>query len=49
MRKYIVRRLLLTIPTIFLVTVIVFLSIRLIPGDVIDFMQSRQMGQICGS
>ena len=45
MRKYILRRLFLTIPTIFLVTIIVFLSIRLIPGDVIDFMQSRQMGK----
>ncbi len=45
MRKYIMRRLLLTIPTIFIVTIIVFLSLHFIPGDVIDFLQSRQMGK----
>jgi len=36
MRAYILRRLALIIPTLFLVTVLVFSVIRLIPGDVID-------------
>ncbi len=38
MRRYIIRRLLLTIPTLFLVTVLVFFLIRFIPGDVVDQM-----------
>jgi len=38
MRAYIIRRLLLTIPTLLIVTIIVFLTVRLIPGDVIDLM-----------
>ena len=38
MRAYIGRRLLLMIPTIFLVTLVVFFSVRFIPGDVIDLM-----------
>jgi len=38
MRAYAIRRILLGIPTLFIVTVLVFLSVRLIPGDVIDLM-----------
>ena len=38
MRSYIIRRILLIIPTVFFVSVIIFLSIRLIPGSVIDIM-----------
>ena len=38
MRAYIIRRLLLIIPTLFIITIIVFLSVRFIPGDVIDVM-----------
>ena len=38
MRAYIIRRLLLIIPTLFILTVLVFLSVRFIPGDVIDVM-----------
>ncbi|HEX9976932.1 MAG TPA: ABC transporter permease [Dehalococcoidales bacterium] len=38
MRTYILRRVLLIIPTLFLVTIIVFLSVRFVPGDVIDMM-----------
>jgi peptide/nickel transport system permease protein len=45
MRTYIIRRLLLIIPTLFLVTVIVFLTVRLIPGSVIDLMASNVEGQ----
>ncbi len=38
MRAYLIRRLLLVIPTLFLLSIIVFLSVRFIPGDVIDAM-----------
>ena len=38
MRAYIIRRLLLMIPTLLLVSILVFLLIRFIPGDVIDAM-----------
>ncbi len=41
MRAYIIRRLLLIIPTMFILTVLVFLSVRFIPGDVIDLMVMR--------
>lgn len=38
MGAYIMRRLLLLIPTVFLVSIICFFSVRFIPGDVIDLM-----------
>ena len=38
MRAYIIRRLLLLLPTLFVLSVLVFLSVRFIPGDVIDVM-----------
>jgi peptide/nickel transport system permease protein len=38
MHRYLIRRVLLVIPTLFIVSVIVFASFRLIPGDVIDAM-----------
>ena len=38
MRAYIIRRLLLMVPTLLLVSILVFLLIRFIPGDVIDTM-----------
>ena len=38
MRAYITRRLLLMIPTLFLVSIIVFFTVRLIPGSLIDLM-----------
>jgi peptide/nickel transport system permease protein len=38
MRAYIIRRLLLIIPTLWVLTILVFLSVRFIPGDVIDAM-----------
>ncbi len=40
MRTYIIRRLLLMIPTLFLVSLIIFLLTHLLPGDVIDAMQA---------
>ena len=50
MLTYIARRLLLTIPTLFIVTVIVFVLIRLVPGDAVDAMALRlsQQGQEIG-
>ena len=41
MRAYIIRRLLLVIPTLFILSVLVFLSVRFIPGDVLDIMAGR--------
>ena len=38
MRDYVIRRLLLMIPTLWRVTLIVFCSVRFIPGSVIDLM-----------
>ena len=41
MRTYIIRRILLFIPTVFFVSLIVFVIIRLVPGDIIDLMESQ--------
>ena len=41
MRAYTIRRLLLIVPTLFVLTILVFLSVRFLPGDVIDAMRSR--------
>ena len=41
MRAYIIRRLLLIIPTLFILTILVFLLVRFLPGDVIDVIQAR--------
>ena len=38
MTTYILRRVLLIIPTLFLLSILVFLSVRFIPGDIIDAM-----------
>ena len=38
MRNYIIRRLLMLIPTLLLVTLVIFFVVRLIPGDIIDAM-----------
>ena len=42
MRTYIIRRLLLIIPTLWIVSLAVFLMIRMIPGDVIDAIIAEQ-------
>ena len=42
MQAYILRRLLLIVPTMIIVSLIVFATIRLIPGDVIDYMVSTR-------
>jgi len=41
MRAYIIRRLLLVVPTLLLVSIIVFFSIRLVPGDVVSIMAAE--------
>ena len=38
MRTYLIRRLLLIIPTLFILSILVFLTVRFIPGDTIDAM-----------
>ena len=42
MSRYIIRRLLLLIPTLFLVTLLVFAIIRLLPGNIVVLMLSEQ-------
>jgi peptide/nickel transport system permease protein len=41
MRGYFIRRLLALVPTLFFASVIVFVTVRLIPGDIIDLMLSQ--------
>ena len=41
MQRYIARRLMLSVPTIFGVTVLIFLAMRVIPGDPLDMIQSE--------
>ncbi len=41
MRAYAIRRVLLIFPTLILLTIIVFLSVRFIPGDVVDLIISE--------
>ena len=43
MRAYVIRRLLLTIPTLIILSMLVFLSVRFIPGDVIDVLIQQMM------
>lgn len=45
MRAYIIRRLLLTIPTLFIVSFVVFVVIRFMPGDIVD-AEIAQMEEI---
>jgi len=48
MSRYLVRRLLLVIPTLFFVSLMVFISIRLLPGNIIDTMVA-EMGSGSGT
>src|SRR4051794_2795459 len=41
MHAYILRRLLALLPTLFFASVIVFVIVRLVPGDVVDLMLSQ--------
>ena len=49
MRTYIIRRLLLLVPTLFIVSGMVFLLMRLVPGDIIDTMASEMGIEAGGS
>jgi peptide/nickel transport system permease protein len=44
MRAYLIRRFLLIIPTLILVTIIVFLTVRFIPGSLIDLLAAQRVG-----
>jgi peptide/nickel transport system permease protein len=44
MQAYIIRRLLLVVPTLLIVTIIVFFGLRFIPGDAVDLMVTRLWG-----
>ena len=48
MGAYIIRRLLLLIPTLFLLTLIVFLLVRLMPGNVVDIIVQEILGLTYG-
>jgi len=41
MRAYVIRRVLLVVPTLFILSVLVFLSVRFLPGDAIDVMLDK--------
>jgi len=41
MRAYVIRRLLLIVPTLFAVSLAVFMTVRIIPGSTIDLMISE--------
>ncbi len=45
MRAYLIRRLLLIIPTLFMLSLLVFFSLRFMPGDVIDVMMVEAIGR----
>ena len=45
MLSYIVRRLSLAVPTLFLVSVIIFLLVRFIPGDILDLIAMSMEGR----
>ena len=45
MRAYLVRRLLLTVPTLFIVSFVIFVVIRFMPGDIVD-AEISQMQEI---
>jgi len=44
MRAYIIRRLLLIVPTLLTVTIAVFLTVRFIPGSAIDLLVAEAQG-----
>ena len=41
MRTYIVRRLLILIPTLLLASFVIFFLVRLLPGDIVDVLQAQ--------
>ena len=49
MRAYLIRRLLLLIPTLIIVTITTFAMVRLIPGDIIDKIVLQMAAGAAGS
>ena len=49
MGTYLIRRMLLIIPTLFLVTVFIFFIIRMVPGDVVDLMAAEMADDSTGA
>ena len=47
-KAYITRRLLLILPTLFILSILVFLSVRFIPGDAIDALEGRMEWVVTG-
>ena len=47
MGKYIVKRILQVIPMLFILSLIVFMMVRLIPGDPVDMMLGRFRHPCC--
>ena len=45
MRAYVIRRLVLMVPTLFLLSILVFFTVRLIPGDIIQAMQAMAISE----
>ena len=45
MLSYIIRRLSLAVPTLFLVSIIIFLLVRFIPGDILDLIAMLMEGK----
>jgi peptide/nickel transport system permease protein len=45
MRAYVIRRVILIVPTLFIICILVFLLVRFIPGDVIDMMLAQMSEQ----
>ena len=41
MRNYIIRRLLILIPTLLVLTLLIFILVSFVPGDIVDAMQAR--------
>ena len=48
MRDYLIKRLLLIVVTLFLVSIIVFVMVRLIPGDIVDGIMAEMMARSHG-
>ena len=45
MRDYLIKRVLLIVPTLLLISVIVFLIMRLMPGDIVDTIMQRAVSR----
>ncbi len=46
MRGYILRRLLMLIPTLLLMSIIIFLVVNLVPGDIVDAIMAQSLDQV---